>query len=354
MQGDVVAPTFAVVYAAKSSADPHGSLRTQIEACLASLPARGLKNSTGILSRTKDSQATAVTVDRVLRKPKRLVIEAASVRGCAELWVEHSDRLARGDGINADHLGEIFFELRRQRVRLRSVQDDGNLEDVIRAVLIGERNTEDSKAEVRCGPEWGASAARAWLLARKQTSALRPTSGSEATGTPTRRVGALSRPRRDEAVVVRRIFDQFISGQTQAAIRRGLEAAGIAAPGRRRTGGTTARSPRSCAAPPTSDSYQCRVGTTVEGVHEPILDPEKFARARSRPQVPRSALEGSRFSCPRRAPPRAWGLRCMWLEDDHARPAGSEPTARGTPPTSVRAASTTAEALALPPSSRAL
>ena len=35
--------------------------------------------------------------------------------------------------------------MRRQGVRLRSVQDDSNLEDVIRVALIGERNTEDSR-----------------------------------------------------------------------------------------------------------------------------------------------------------------------------------------------------------------
>jgi hypothetical protein len=40
------------------------------------------------------------------------------------LWVQHSDRLARGDGLAADHLAEVFFEMRRAGVSLRSVQDD--------------------------------------------------------------------------------------------------------------------------------------------------------------------------------------------------------------------------------------
>src|SRR5205085_1446031 len=43
-----------------------------------------------------------------------------------------------------DHMGEVYFWARRHGVRLRSVQDDSNLEDALRAVLIGERNTEDS------------------------------------------------------------------------------------------------------------------------------------------------------------------------------------------------------------------
>jgi len=42
-------------------------------------------------------------------------------------------------------VGELYFWARRHNVRLRSVQDDSNLEDAIRAVLIGERNAEDSK-----------------------------------------------------------------------------------------------------------------------------------------------------------------------------------------------------------------
>jgi DNA invertase Pin-like site-specific DNA recombinase len=43
------------------------------------------------------------------------------------------------------HVGELYFLMARHNVRLRSVQDDSNLEDVLRAVLIGERNTEDSR-----------------------------------------------------------------------------------------------------------------------------------------------------------------------------------------------------------------
>lgn len=48
-------------------------------------------------------------------------------------------------------------------VRLRSVQDDSNLEDAIRVVLIGERNYEDSKRE--------AAATKDGLRRRKERSA---------------------------------------------------------------------------------------------------------------------------------------------------------------------------------------
>jgi hypothetical protein len=68
-----------------------------------------------------------------------LAVDAAANAGAAELWVQHTDRLARGDGRRADHLIEVYMELRKQDVSLRSVHDDGNCADPIRAVLIGER-----------------------------------------------------------------------------------------------------------------------------------------------------------------------------------------------------------------------
>lgn len=80
-----------------------------------------------------------------LARAKQAVVALAREHGRAELWVQHSDRIARGDGLQADHLGEVFFAMRRDGVRLRSVQDDANLDDAIRAVLIGERNSEDSR-----------------------------------------------------------------------------------------------------------------------------------------------------------------------------------------------------------------
>jgi DNA invertase Pin-like site-specific DNA recombinase len=70
--------------------------------------------------------------------------------------VQHSDRLARGDGLTADHLAQIYFAMRKVSVRLRLVRDDSNPEDVIRVALIGERSHEDSKRKsgaVRSGKD---------------------------------------------------------------------------------------------------------------------------------------------------------------------------------------------------------
>ncbi len=89
-----------------------------------------------------------------LAQAKGCAVRLAEEHGNAELWVQHSDRISRGDGLSADHLAEVYFAMRRRGVRLRSVQDDANLEDAIRAVLIGERNNEDSSRKsdaVRAG-----------------------------------------------------------------------------------------------------------------------------------------------------------------------------------------------------------
>lgn len=58
---------------------------------------------------------------------------------------QHSDRFARGDGIQAQHLAELWFASRRAGVELHSVQDDSTFTNPLLAVALGERNAEDSR-----------------------------------------------------------------------------------------------------------------------------------------------------------------------------------------------------------------
>lgn len=135
-----------VIYAAKSTEDKRGSIPTQLEDCRKEIAAHPDGTTREIVGEHQDEARSAYKGNRGpgLEAAKRAAIEAAKERGSAELWVQHSDRLARGDGLSADHLAEVFFAMRRARVRLRSVQDDSNLQNAIHAVLIGERNHEDS------------------------------------------------------------------------------------------------------------------------------------------------------------------------------------------------------------------
>lgn len=70
---------------------------------------------------------------------------AAREHGRAELWVQHSDRLARGDGSTARHLVEHVLRGRKVGVAVRSVQDDWGGESVLLAAVMGERNFENSR-----------------------------------------------------------------------------------------------------------------------------------------------------------------------------------------------------------------
>jgi DNA invertase Pin-like site-specific DNA recombinase len=135
------------VYAAKSTEDLRGSIATQLDDCRAAIDREGGRR----VIATEHEEVSAFKRSRgpALERAKRLAAEAAERDGHAELWVQHSDRLARGDGLTADHVAEVFFAMRRVGVRLRSVQDDANLEDAIRAVLIGERNHEDSARKAK-------------------------------------------------------------------------------------------------------------------------------------------------------------------------------------------------------------
>jgi site-specific DNA recombinase len=129
--------TLAVSYGAKSTEDKKGSIPTQLADCRAAAEAEGRE----IVAEYQDESASAY---RGNRGQGLTDAKEHAIRLGAELWVQHSDRVARGDGITADHLAEVWFALRRAGVRMRSVQDDHNLDDAIRVVLIGERNNEDS------------------------------------------------------------------------------------------------------------------------------------------------------------------------------------------------------------------
>jgi hypothetical protein len=63
----------------------------------------------------------------------------------AELWVQHSDRLARGDGRAARHAVEIGLWALKRGVAVRCVQDPDTFRDLLYAVVTGQRNHEDSR-----------------------------------------------------------------------------------------------------------------------------------------------------------------------------------------------------------------
>ncbi|MCW2952729.1 MAG: Resolvase domain protein [Conexibacter sp.] len=135
----------AIIYAAKSTADVRGSIPTQIENALALAEREGRKvigepfrdeGKSGYSGSRGDGLAQAK------QHAERLAADGVDVA----LVVQHTDRLARGDGVAAQHLVEIAIWAKRAGVRIASVQDPSTFETGYAfAAIMGDRNHEDSR-----------------------------------------------------------------------------------------------------------------------------------------------------------------------------------------------------------------
>ena len=202
----------AVLYAAKSTEDKKGSIPTQLDDGRAFAEREGLT----VIGEYFDEAASAWKGNR---GPELAAALSHAAEAGANLICQHSDRLARGDGKQARHLAELFFETSRAGVRLRSVQDDSTFDSPILAVVMGERNSEDSRRK--------GEAVRAGLARRR---ALGKYIGSRPYGYRWQRNSDDEKilvPDPTEAAVVRRIFAEYLAGESQLGITRNLIADGI-------------------------------------------------------------------------------------------------------------------------------
>jgi DNA invertase Pin-like site-specific DNA recombinase len=103
----------AVIYAAKSTEDKHGSITTQIADCEALAARDGIT----VVGTYSDEAVSAYKRDR--GPGLAAALEHAERDGCA-LVVQHSDRLARGDGKQARHLVEIALWALKADVTIRA------------------------------------------------------------------------------------------------------------------------------------------------------------------------------------------------------------------------------------------
>jgi site-specific DNA recombinase len=140
-------PIACITYAAKSTVDEKNSLGRQAADCAAAIGRLGGRE---VLCEFRDEDESAYKGDRgpglaaAMCEAERTVVD----RGECELWVQHSDRLARGAGDRPGaprHLVEVVIWARRTGVRLRSVQDDDSVGSLLLAVVMGDRNYEDSR-----------------------------------------------------------------------------------------------------------------------------------------------------------------------------------------------------------------
>jgi DNA invertase Pin-like site-specific DNA recombinase len=197
----------AVLYAAKSTVDVKGSNKTQLADARRFAEREGLQ----VIAEYADEDASAYHGNR---GPGLAAALDHAERLGGSLVVQHSDRLARGDGVKARHLVQLVFEAKARGVRLRSVDDDGSLESVLMAAAMGERNSEDSRRK---------SAAVKAGLARRRAAGRRV--GGKSYGLTWRRN---ERDEREtildptQAPVVERIHAEYLAGRNQLQIAKAL------------------------------------------------------------------------------------------------------------------------------------
>ncbi len=142
----------AILYAAKSSEDKKGSIPTQLADGRTLCEAEGLT----VAAEYQDEAKSAYHGSRGdgLVAAKEHAARIAAEEGNCALVVQHTDRLARGDAVEAAYLVEVVLWARKANVTIRSVEDDSTSENLVLAVVMGERNHEDSKrksAAVKAG-----------------------------------------------------------------------------------------------------------------------------------------------------------------------------------------------------------
>jgi site-specific DNA recombinase len=257
----------AILYGAKSTSDPRGSIPGQLADCRTVAQGEGRQ----VVGEYSDEAASAFTGNR---GSGLTAAKDAAIAAGAELRVQHSDRLARGDGITADHLAEVWFALRRAGVRIRSVQDDHNLEDALRVVLIGERNNEDSKRKAEAVKDG---------LRRRAAERGKLVGGPRPYGyrwvpelIDGRKVSHLEQVPAEAAVAKNDIFLATVNGMSQLAITRSLNERAVPTV---RGGAWTQAAVRRVLTNPLYKGFIRHNDEVFPGVHEPIVSEELWRAA---------------------------------------------------------------------------
>lgn len=209
----------AVIYAAKSTEDIHGSIPDQLNDCRAMAEREGW----AVVDEFTDEGHSAWSGDRGqgLADARARAEAVVAEQGSCALVVQHTDRLARGDAVKATHLVEHYLWALKAGVRLRSVQDDSTGENIIMAAMMGERNAEDSRRK--------SEAVKGGLRRRAErghhNGGPRPYGYSWEGPKGEGRLVAVPA----EAAIVRRMFENYVAGHSQQDIQRALNAEGVPA-----------------------------------------------------------------------------------------------------------------------------
>jgi DNA invertase Pin-like site-specific DNA recombinase len=256
----------AVLYAAKSSADEKGSIPNQLR------EGRELAEGDGrtVVEKFEDEKKSAYTQDRgdglvaARAECERLVAE----HGECALVIQHSDRLARGDGRQAAHLVEYALWAIKSGVKIMSIQDPETFaqDDLIYAVLTGHRNHEDSRRK--------SQATKAGLRERREEGKFG--GGPTPFGYAFDKQADMLVEDPVESVTVRRVFEEFVGGESLTGIARNLQADGVST----RRGRFWRSSTISQIVSNPAYIGKLRHGEgMVDGIHEGLVDRERWDQA---------------------------------------------------------------------------
>jgi len=251
----------AILYAAKSTKDERGSNKTQLADGRAFAECNGLT----VEGEYADEDASAYHGNRGPELEAALD-HAERIGAC--IVVQHSDRLARGDGVHARHLVQLVLDAKARGVRLRSKEDDSSLENVVMAAVMGERNTEDSRRK--------GAAVRAGMERKRQRGEYighRPYGYRWERNADDIRVIV---PDPAEAAIIRRIFAEYLAGRSQKAISRDLSRDKVPS---HRGGQWHPGTVRLILARPLYAGWiPDGADGVLEGKHEPIIDREDWEK----------------------------------------------------------------------------
>ena len=256
--------TEAILYAAKSTVDRHGSIPDQLKDGRALAGKLGLS----VVGEYTDEDISGYHHDR---GPGLAAALAHAEQASATLIVQHTDRLSRGDGVRARHLAELYFWAQKTGVTIRSCQDDSTFENPIMAVVMGERNAEDSR---RKGLAVTAGMRR--RFERGLPNGGRRPYGYNLINTAEER--SLYEINPAEAAIVKRIFTEADNGRSNMTIARDLERDGVKT---QRGGYWRASTVNSVLSNPVyigQVTFRKEVGP---GIHQPIIPLDQWQRIRA-------------------------------------------------------------------------
>jgi DNA invertase Pin-like site-specific DNA recombinase len=290
--------THCVLYAAKSTADVAGSIPTQLEDCRKLAEANGWT----VVIEATDEGYSAFSGSRGpgLVRAKAEAARLAAEHGECHLIVQHSDRLARGDGKTATHLVEHVLWAIKANVTFASIQDSETFRnnDLLYAVVTGQRNAEDSRRKSlsvqdgkRRRAESGASTGAVAFGYEVQPKL-------DADGKPVMRKDKVVTERvavPDERAAVIRVFEMAYGGHNAGAITRWLNGAQF----KSKRGNTFDPSRvRDILHNRLYTGFVRHKGEWIKGEHEAFISPELFDEVQRRTKrndpVSKSSRAGGR------------------------------------------------------------